>query len=225
MNKLQEINLPSVAKRVLLLIVPVLFMPFGIATYYACGLGSDPFSVFVEGEHALTGLSYGQITTVNNMVLLGLMLAFGRKYINIGTVITTFTTGPLIDLFRETILNTFALNTAPIYTKGLFLLCGCIVFSFGVGAYISVSLGIGPIEFISLYLVDKFQCKLKYVRIALDALFVVAGYFMGGIVGVGTLLGILATGPIVELTIKILSKPFNSFAGPIKKVQLAEAMQ
>ena len=93
----ENLNYSSILKRALLLLIPVLLMPFGIACYYACGLGADPFSIFVDGEHVLLNWTYGQITLLNNVILLGMMLIWGRKYLGIGTVVTTFACNPFPD--------------------------------------------------------------------------------------------------------------------------------
>ena len=215
MRYFKNINYSSAFKRLLILFIPIFLMPFGIACYYACGLGADPFSIFVDGEHVITGLTYGEVTTINNTILLTLMVFFGRKYINIGTIITSFTTGPLIDASLDLILLYFPSATTPLIMRAMILLIGCVAFAVGVGVYISVSLGIGPVEFISLFIVDRTNISLKYVRIALDALFTILGYLMGGVVGIGTILGVLATGPIIEYTLKLAEEPVNRFAGPM----------
>ena len=77
-----RINYGSAIKRLLAVFFAIICSSFGISCYYACGLGADPISIFVDGQHALFSLSYGQITTINNLVLVVLMLAktTGRKH-------------------------------------------------------------------------------------------------------------------------------------------------
>lgn len=220
---LEGINYPSVAKRSVLLLLPALLMPLGVACYYACMLGADPFSIFVDGEHVLLGLTYGQITTINNIVLLALMLIFGRKYVNVGTVITSFTTGPLIDLFRGLIVDYIRPQDSGYIVQGAVLIAGCTLFAVGVGMYIAIDLGIGAVDFISLFLRDKLHVKLKFIRISVDGICVIAGYLMGGTIGIGTVLGVLATGPIVEFTLSHIKKPVEDFAGPVRKITMEGA--
>lgn len=210
----KKIHYRILLKRMLLLIIPIILMPLGIACYYCCGLGSDPFSVFVEGEHMLSGFTYGEITTCNNIVLLGVMLLVGRKYLNIGTIVTSFTAGPLIDFFMAAIKALLGQAQAALGVQIAVLAVGCVLFAVGVASYIAVDLGIGAVEFVSLVIVDATKIKLKFVRIALDALFVVAGFLMGGVVGVGTIVGIAATGPIVEFSLSRLQTLFSKFAQP-----------
>jgi Predicted membrane protein len=221
----RQINWSSISKRSLLLIIPIILNPLGIACYYACGLGSDPYSVFIDGIHTLFGLSHGQITLVSNIIFFGLMLIWGRKYINVGTVITTFTMGYLIDLFRALIMTRVTYEGSPIWVHYAVLVVGCITFSFGAGIYIAINLGIGGFEFLSLLIVKITKQKLKYVRIAMDALFVLAGWLMGGIVGVGTVLGIIATGPALEFTLNLFKDRIDRFAGPLKKETKQEATE
>lgn len=59
-------------------------------------------SVFGDGDglHTFLNLSYGQVTNIINAVLFVLMLLFGRKYINIGTIINFVVAGVLIDAFN-----------------------------------------------------------------------------------------------------------------------------
>ncbi|MEA4912819.1 MAG: YitT family protein [Oscillospiraceae bacterium] len=216
---LGRINTDSLLKRTAFLAIPVLLMPFGIACYYACGLGADPFSIFVDGEHVWLGWTYGQITLLNNLILFTLMLIFGRKYIGVGTVVTVFTTGALIDFFRALIAETFPVPGSALWIRLLILAVGCVTFAVGVGFYISIEFGIGAAEFISLFIVGKTGVSLKYVRIALDALYVVIGYLMGGTVGVGTIVGIVATGPIVEWTLNRVKAPIARVCGPLKRTE------
>ncbi len=215
---LKNINYPSVLKRLLLLIVPLILMPFGISCYYACNLGSDPFSIFVDGMHMIFNITHGQVTTINNIIVFVIMLIFGRKYIHIGTFLTVFITGPLIDLFRSFLMTQIVTETSTLAIKLVVLALGAVLFAIGVGLYIVVDLGIGSVDFIGVFIAEKTKFKLKWVRIVLDAFFAVVGFFMGGIVGVGTVVGVLCTGPIISFTIKLVGAKINKFAGPKNKV-------
>jgi uncharacterized membrane protein YczE len=193
--------MPRYLKKLLLLPVPLLLSPAGIACYYACGLGADPFSVFVDGEHVMAGWTYGQISLVNNVFIFILMIFWGRRYIGAGTVASVFSTGFFIDLFRELLITHVVAETAPLWLRALVLAFGCVLFACGTGIFIAMDFGVGAVEFLTLFFVGLTKIRLKYVRIALDAFYVLAGMFLGGIVGAGTILGILATGPIIEFTI------------------------
>ncbi|MFR9208423.1 MAG: hypothetical protein ACLVKR_08920, partial [Lachnospiraceae bacterium] len=65
----RSVNLSSIGKRSIFLAISVVFMYLGIACYYQCGLGTDPYSVMVDGLHTFLNLSYGQVTNIINAVL------------------------------------------------------------------------------------------------------------------------------------------------------------
>lgn len=197
-------------------LIPVIMMPLGIAAFYACRLGSDPFSVFIEGQHALTGLTRGQITTINNSALLLIMLIFGRKYIGMGTVIMTFSIGPLIDFFRSAIYQLLLTGGDFMPVRVAVMVAGCVVFSVGVGFYIATEFGIGGLECILMLFTERTGFKMKYVKIVQDATFVLLGFIMGGIIGVGTMLSVLVTGPIIDLTLRFIKDPLKRFVGPLR---------
>ena len=100
----KKINYRSLSIRLLIWFFASLLSEFGIGCYYACGLGTDPVSVFVDGVHNICGLSYGNISTICNIILLILIIIFERRYLGIGTIISTFISGPLIDVF-ETLMR------------------------------------------------------------------------------------------------------------------------
>jgi uncharacterized membrane protein YczE len=193
--------MPHYLKKLLLLPVPLLLSPAGIACYYACGLGADPFSVFVDGEHVMVGWTYGQISLMNNIIIFILMIFWGRRYIGAGTVLSIFSIGFFIDLFRELLITHVVTEAAPLWLRALILALGCVLFAVGTGIFIAINFGVGAVEFLTLFFVRLTKIKLKYVRIALDAFYVLTGWLLGGIVGAGTILGVLATGPIIEFTV------------------------
>jgi uncharacterized membrane protein YczE len=226
MDLIKSVNFVSVGKRSIFLAISIVLMYFGISCYYQCGLGTDPYSVLVSGQHSFMGLTYGQVTNVNNAVLLLLMILFGRKYVNIGTVINLIVAGTLIDVFNEMLIAMFP--RMSLWGQVAMLLCGVVLFAVGVGVYIVTDLGIGGLEFVTIIVSEKMKINLRWVRIFFDVLFMLAGMLLGvlahrrifgDLVGLGTILGAFGTGIIMKFTIRLLEKPLNSWFGPIRRVE------
>jgi len=57
-----------------------------------------------------------------------------------------------------------------------------------------------------VYLNSRYGLPLKGIRMAMDASFVFVGYLLGGIVGIGTLMGVLLIGPTIEWTLNELKE-------------------
>ena len=202
----------------------LVLMNFGIACYYQCGLGTDPFSVFVDGEHSLFHMTYGQITNINNVFLFSFMLLFTRKHIHIGTIAGTLISGTLIDLFNWLISTCFPCNTLA--AQIVMLLCGLVSFAVAVGLYITAQLGIGAIEAILLWLSEKTKINLRWLRIAEDLTFMCIGIVLGvlagravfgDMIGIGTLAGVFGTGPIMKWFLNVTGSRFQTWFGPLRK--------
>lgn len=210
-----RLNKPSLLKRLLFVLLSIICSSFGVSCYYACGLGADPISVFVDGQHAILGLSYGQVTTINNIVLVALMFFFARRYFHIGTLISCFLTGPLIDLFEGMLRTAFPAETAPLAIKITLLATGVLMMALGVGLFITVDMGVGAFDFPPLKLRDVTPISLKWTRMIFDALYVIVGFLLGGVVGIGTIAGVLLTGPVMTFFMRLFQSPLDRFFGPL----------
>ncbi|MEI3146680.1 MAG: hypothetical protein V8T10_01350 [Merdibacter sp.] len=220
----RSVNLSSIGKRSIFLAISVVFMYLGIACYYQCGLGTDPYSVMVDGLHTFLNLSYGQVTNIINAVLFVLMLLFGRKYINIGTIINFVVAGVLIDAFNAALIALFP--NLDLFGQTLMLIAGFLLFAAGTGIYIVAALGVGGVEFITLSFSEKTKINLRWVRIGFDVICMILGIVLGAIagrgifgdlIGVGTILGAFGTGVVMKFTIRLLDERLTKWFGPLRR--------
>lgn len=212
--KNKKFNVKSIAFRLFLCILSTLLSQFGVACYYGCGLGTDPISVFVDGLHGGFGLTYGQISTICYVILGILLIIFERKYFGISTAVGIFFGGGLLDYFVALVANTFPIESISLVTKVLILIAGLITTGIGYGLGIACDLGVGTFQFVPLFFNDYLHIELKYAQIISDAIFFVIGWILGGIVGVGTIVGVVLTGYILDWSIKVVQKPLEN-VGPM----------
>ncbi|MBQ6655458.1 MAG: hypothetical protein IJM79_08045 [Erysipelotrichaceae bacterium] len=170
---------------------------FGIGCYYGCGLGTDPISVYVDGLHVISHLTYGQISTINNVILTILIIIFERKHLGIMTVLTVFISGPLIDIFNVMISGMFPLESTPLVMRMIMLAVALVTFAVGTGMIVACKMGIGCFSFLPIWLSDLTHISLSYTQMFTDACFLIVGWLLGGVVGIGTIVGVLGTGPIL----------------------------
>ena len=182
----------------------------GIGCYYACGLGTDPISVFVDGLHNISGMSYGNISTICNVIQAILIFIFIREYLGIGTLIGVLIGGPLIDVFETLVRTSFPLETTTLPVRIIILLVGLITTGIGYGLGIVSKMGIGFFQFIPLFLTKKTKIDLKYTQMFSDAAFFLIGFLLGGVVGVGTLVGVFLTGFILSYVVEKLEPKVDS---------------
>ena len=178
----------------------------GIQLELFSGAGVDPLTMFEEGLGRTTGVATGTIALGVNCVMLLLALLLNRKNIWVGTVITVFCLGPSINLFAGLMagmgmlppagwLGKLAMNVA-----GLFL-CGA-----GIAIYMLPDYGVGAMEAVMIFLAEKLHLPYGPVRIAMDCTWGVAGFFLGGTLGVGTIIGAFGIGISLDLCLRGLKK-------------------
>lgn len=214
----------SFCKRLAMVLLALVLMNFGIACYYQCGFGTDPFSVFVDGEHSMFKMTYGQVTNVNNIFLFTFMLLAARKYIHVGSILGVLLSGGLIDLFNELVVTYFPGDN--MVKQIVLLVVGFLAFGVSVGLYIVADLGLSAVEAIPLWLETRTKINLRWLRIAEDITFMCIGILLGALadrtifgdlIGLGTIVGAFGTGPVMKWFINVAGKPMEKWFGPLRK--------
>ena len=74
-------------KHVLIMCIGNVFAGMGIGIFKLAGLGTDPFSGMNMAVADMIGMAYGNFQLIVNIVLLIIEIAFGRRFLGIGTVV------------------------------------------------------------------------------------------------------------------------------------------
>lgn len=211
-------------KKILIMCIGIVAMACGIAIFYSVNIGSDPISVFVDGQHRVLGLSYGTVNIIDSAVYLAIVIIFSRSLISFATFILTFAMGPLINmfvaLFGRIISAEGSFTIQYVMTKGFLVtppkgdywirlimqVPAVSLIGFGLGLYLSANLGAAPLDAFMLLLKNKSGKSLKRVKIAMDFTATIIGFLFGGIVGAGTIIAVFATGPIASKTLKTMNR-------------------
>lgn len=211
MNKV--INL---VKRLVLFFIGMSIIQFGVALFLKTRIGSDPFTVFTQGLATVlnkTGIQNLSIVNliagkpevtpgVANMIILILLfigiLMIDRKRIKLGTIICVIGVGPIIDLGVKAV-SYFPVESANILIKMLLVLFGCFIIAVGFSILSASDIGVAPNDIVPFIIQDKLKFQYRWIRICLDATFLIVGFILGGKVGVGTIISMLAIGPFIQL--------------------------
>ena len=90
------------------------------------------------------------------------------------------------------------------------MLAGCVILGFGMSIIIKSNSGTGPNDLIAMIFSDKInqhrRIAFRWVRIGCDVFFVAVGFFLGGTVGIGTVVAALLTGPVVQFFLPLSEK-------------------
>ena len=183
------------------LLTGLIIAHLGVTLFLVSALGSDTFTIFIQGLSKMSHLSIGTCHVAVLILLMVIMTIFTKGYVKPGTVICAFCGGWIIDFFLFLIGDRISI-ASPMWLRIIVMLLGCIILSIGMSVVIESNSGTGPNDLIAIILTDEinkhYNVKFQWVRIACDVFFVVVGLLLGGIFGIGTLTAALVTGPLVQ---------------------------
>jgi uncharacterized membrane protein YczE len=194
----------NVAVRSTVLVLGLLVFAFGIVCIYESRLGLAPWDVLNQGVAEHTPLSFGTA----NIVISTSILVFARKLdvrVRVGTVANALLVGGFTDvLLRIDAVQRLGHGSLPVRI-GL-LAAGIVIMALGTALYIGAGMGAGPRDSLMLGILQRVRHRVGVVRTAIEAAATVAGFALGGTVGIGTLAFVLGIGPAVELSFALLAR-------------------
>lgn len=184
----------------------------GVTLFLLTNLGSDPYNVLVQGVYRtlsnLTGwefLTHGRVHIALCFLIILILLATDKTYIKIGTVLCMIFGGPIIDIFTL-ILKPVVTESSPLAYKLIILALGCVILAYGMTIVIKSDAGTGPNDLVAVVISDKTKQSFGIVRVITDISFVLAGFLLGGSVGLGTVICAACVGPVANIFLPINEK-------------------
>ena len=165
--------------------------------------GASPWSVLAQGISLKVNLSIGTITLLISIAVLILWIPLGQKP-GMGTIFNALIIALMIDLCIEFVptpsnyINQLILAIVSVMTVGI-----------GGGIYLVSNLGAGPREGLMIGLQKVTNFPIAAVRATLEISVVSIGWYLGGTVGIGTLLFAFGIGPCVALGLYLVAKIFD----------------
>ena len=83
------------------------------------------------------------------------------------------------------------------------MLVGLVVMALATYSYLSAQLGAGPRDGLMIAMTKRINLSVGWIRNMIEAVVLVAGYFMGGSVGLGTLVMAVLFGRFIQFVFKL----------------------
>ena len=165
--------------------------------------GASPWSVLAQGISLNVNLSIGTITLLISIAVLILWIPLGQKP-GMGTIFNALIIAIMIDLCIKYV------PTPSNYIHQLLLaIISVIMVGIGGGIYLVSNLGTGPRDGLMIGLQKLTNFPIAVVRATLEISVVSIGWYLGGTVGIGTLLFAFGIGPCVALGLYLVDKTFD----------------
>ena len=170
-----------------------------MALQIRAGLGLDPWDVFHQGVSDRTGLSFGTIVIITGALVLLAWIPL-RQRPGIGTISNVFVIGFAVDAALALIPDASWLPA-----QLTMLASGVVLNAVAGAAYIGAGLGPGPRDGLMTGLVRRTGGSVGAIRTGIEVSVLVAGFALGGTIGLGTVVYALSIGPLLHLMLPALT--------------------
>ncbi len=180
-------------RRLFQLLVGLCLYGVSLAMMVRGALGLAPWDVLHSGFIQHVPMSLGQAVILVSVVVLLLWIPL-REVPGIGTVLNAV----LVGLSADATLAMFH-EPDQVWVRVALLISGVVLNALATALYIGSQFGRGPRDGLMTGLARRTGLSLRLVRTGLELTVVVIGLFLGGAIGVGTVIYALAIGPLAQL--------------------------
>ena len=163
------------------------------------GLGVDPWDVLHQGLARRTGVPTGTWAIIVGAVVLLLWIPL-RQRPGLGTLCNVVVVGTVIDVVLATVPPPRAL---PV--QAVVMVSGVVLNGVATGLYIGAGLGPGPRDGLMTGYAARGH-SLRVVRTCIEVTVLLAGWLLGGTVGVGTVVYAACIGPLAHIFVPLFSR-------------------
>lgn len=180
----------SFAFRVSVLVLSFAVVAFGIAFMVSAHLGVSPADILSTGGAKRLGIGVGTMGWISGafFTMLAWLLKRPPQW---GTIIGAVAVGFFVNIALDLVPE-----PDPLVVRVPMLLAGLVLIYTAVSFGVATALGTGPMELVMLGLSDR-GMSVQVARWGLEAVVFVLGVALGGELGVGTVMFVLLTGPVL----------------------------
>lgn len=200
--------------RVLWFYLGLVIMTFGFALVIRPGLGAAPWDILHLGLQGQTGIALGTVIQLTGVAIILLNLTLGIKP-TLGMLLNMLSVGPML----QRILPLLPLPDAMVL-RWVMLAAGMLIVGVGTALYVSADLGSGPRDGMMIGLTRKLGIPVAFVKNGMDVTVALTGWWLGGPLGLGTVVVALGLGPCMQLGMALVTRlaafrPFDGFVRPV----------
>lgn len=184
----------------LYLTIGLILFGLGETLLITSNIGVSPWTVLAQGISVKTKYSIGITTFIVSICVLFFWIPLKQKP-GIGTILNTIIVSIVIDV---------SLPYLPSPDLFLFqviqVIIGITIVGLGSGLYLIANLGPGSRDGLMTGLQRKTNLPISLLRAVIEISAVITGWYLGGVVGIGTILFALGIGPFVSAGLFFVSR-------------------
>ena len=161
-----------------------------VALFLHANIGSDSFTVFMQGLSKVLNISVGAANCLLTAFFLAIVFWLDRSQFGIGMVLAVVFAGPILNGMTWILEQILPQNLAW-WMIAMEFAAGCMIVSIGFPLLKSAGLAVAP---------------NALVRVCVDAVYFVLGFLCGGVIGIGTVVCLIAIPPMMQFVMKNIIK-------------------
>ena len=186
------LNLKPKFITLLYLILGLILFGLGETLLITANAGVSPWTVLAQGISIKTGYSIGLTTFFVSLGVLCLWIPLRQKP-GIGTILNTIIVSVVMDVSLP-----FLPAPETILLQTLQIISAVVIVGLGSGFYLIANLGPGSRDGLMTGLQRMTNKPISLIRAIIEISVVIVGWYLGGVVGIGTIVFALTIGPFVS---------------------------
>lgn len=200
----------------------LLIMSLGIVLIIVSDFGASPWDVLHVGLYYQLGLSIGTWSVIVGFAILGASGIMMREWPKLGAYLNMILVGLYIDMLM---MLPFLTEPQGWMGKIIMFTVGMIIYSYGMGIYLSAELGAGPRDSFMLALTAKTKWKVSNARRFMEVVVLIMGWLLGGPVFIGTIVFSLAVGTFIGIALPQCRTLTNKWVYKKSEIQMMEEIK
>ena len=191
-SSVDTLNLKPKSITLIYLVLGLIIFGLGETLLITAGVGVSPWTVLAQGISFKTGYSIGLTTFFVSIGVLCLWIPLRQKP-GVGTILNTIIVSIVIDVSLPYL-------PAPelLVFQILQVIIGVVIVGLGSGFYLIANLGPGSRDGLMPGLQKITNLSIALIRAIIEISAVIVGWYLGGVVGIGTVVFALGIGPFVS---------------------------
>ena len=185
-------------QRLLNLTLGLFLYALGIVITMRASIGFAPWEVFQAGIAKTIGLSIGVVSIFVGFIIIIMVKVLGEQ-IGFGTILNMLLIGTFMDLI---IFVDVVPKFSNLFHCIIQLVAGLFTISVGSYFYIKTAFGAGPRDSLMVALARKTRIPVGICRSLIELSVTFFGWLLGGMVGIGTVISVIAIGFCIQITFK-----------------------
>lgn len=183
-----------------ILIIGLWIFGTGDAIIVAAGLGVAPWTVLAQGIAQQINWTLGQTTFLVSIIVLFLWIPMKERP-GVGTILNAILIALAIDVMMP-----YLPNPDLFIFQIIQVLIGTLFVGIGSGLYLTANLGPGPRDGWMTGIQKITNIPIAKVRASIETIVLFLGYYLGGTLGIGTIIFALLIGHIVAISLQLTGR-------------------